>query len=314
MAFRIFRNDALQKYRAQFDLAARYAYLAATAYDYETNLLGSDNASGREFLTQIVRERNLGQIIDGEPVPGSRGLAGPMGQMAQNFDVLKSQLGFNNPQIETNRFSLRREAFRLLEDSDERVGGQARERVPGRRPLAGAGVPALLQAVRAGERRTAAGSGDSVRDHGHLRAQLLRLAAGPGRQRLRPVALRDQDPRGRQLVHQLQRPAARRTRRGSTWCRSAPTSCARRATISSPTREWQVVDQVIPVPFPLGANDLDNPAWIPSNDTLSESFARIRRHGRLPRLPHRRRRAGRSRGAVDRQPARRPLGLEQPSG
>ena len=119
MAFRIFRNDALQKYRAQFDLAARYAYLAATAYDYETNLLGSDNAAGREFLTQIVRERSLGQIIDGEPVPGSRGLAGPMGQMAQNFDVLKSQLGFNNPQIETNRFSLRREAFRLLEDSDD---------------------------------------------------------------------------------------------------------------------------------------------------------------------------------------------------
>ena len=45
------------------------------------------------------------------------------------------------------------------------------------------------------------------------------------------------------------------------------------------TREWQVIDQVIPVPFPLGANDLDNPAWIPTNDTLSESFARIRRIG-----------------------------------
>ena len=41
MAFRIFRNDALQKYRAQFDLAARYVYLAAKAYDYETNLLGA---------------------------------------------------------------------------------------------------------------------------------------------------------------------------------------------------------------------------------------------------------------------------------
>ena len=47
MAFRIFRNDALQKYRAQFDLAARYAYLAATAYDYETNLLGSNTAPAR---------------------------------------------------------------------------------------------------------------------------------------------------------------------------------------------------------------------------------------------------------------------------
>jgi hypothetical protein len=34
MTFRIFRNDALQKYRAQFDMAARYVYLAAKAYDY----------------------------------------------------------------------------------------------------------------------------------------------------------------------------------------------------------------------------------------------------------------------------------------
>ena len=31
MAFRIFRNDALQKYRAAFDLAARYVYPAASA-------------------------------------------------------------------------------------------------------------------------------------------------------------------------------------------------------------------------------------------------------------------------------------------
>src|SRR5204863_3631860 len=38
MAFRIFRNDALQKYRAQFDLAAMYVFLAAKAYDFETAL------------------------------------------------------------------------------------------------------------------------------------------------------------------------------------------------------------------------------------------------------------------------------------
>ena len=40
MTFRIFRNDAIQKYRAQFDLAAQYVFLAAAAYDYETQLLG----------------------------------------------------------------------------------------------------------------------------------------------------------------------------------------------------------------------------------------------------------------------------------
>ncbi|HSH27905.1 MAG TPA: hypothetical protein VK972_09110, partial [Wenzhouxiangella sp.] len=118
MAFRVFRNDALQKYRAAFDLAARYAYLAATAYDYDTNLLGSDSRAGRRFLTDIVRERSIGQILGGDPVPGSRGLADPLGRMAANFDVLKGQMGFNNPQVETNRFSLRRELFRI-EDTPE---------------------------------------------------------------------------------------------------------------------------------------------------------------------------------------------------
>src|SRR5699024_8366600 len=118
MAFRVFRNDALQKYRAAFDLAARYAYLAATAYDYDTNLLGSDSRAGRRVLTDIVRERSIGQILGGDPVPGSRGLADPLGRMAANFDVLKGQMGFNTPQVETNRFSLRRELFRI-EDTPE---------------------------------------------------------------------------------------------------------------------------------------------------------------------------------------------------
>ena len=61
-------NDALQKYRAAFDMAARYTYLAATAYDYDTNLLRTDSQAGGEFLGDIVRERSLGQILDGEPV------------------------------------------------------------------------------------------------------------------------------------------------------------------------------------------------------------------------------------------------------
>ncbi|MEN1727549.1 MAG: hypothetical protein AAGJ52_03825, partial [Pseudomonadota bacterium] len=118
LAFRIFRNDALQKYRAAFDMAARYVFMAAVTYDYETNLLGSDQQAGENFLTDIVRERSLGQILDGEPVPSSSGLADAMGRMRQNFDVLKGQLGFNNPQVETNRFSLRRELYRIADDDD----------------------------------------------------------------------------------------------------------------------------------------------------------------------------------------------------
>ena len=113
MAFRIFRNDALQKYRAQFDMAAMYVYLAAKAYDYETNLLDMDRSAGQHFLTNIIRKRTIGVIGDnGQPQTGT-GLADSMAMMIGNWDLLKSGLGFNNPQTETNRFSLRKELFRI---------------------------------------------------------------------------------------------------------------------------------------------------------------------------------------------------------
>lgn len=117
MAFRVFRNDALQKYRSQFDLAVQYIYLAAKAYDFETNLLGPDNQSGENFFSSIIRERTIGQMQNGTPLVG-RGLADIMARMNQNFSVLEGQLGFNNPQTETNRFSLRNEFFRILESGE----------------------------------------------------------------------------------------------------------------------------------------------------------------------------------------------------
>jgi hypothetical protein len=47
------------------------------------------------------------------------------------------------------------------------------------------------------------------------------------------------------------------------------------------TREWKVVDQKIPVPFPIGDTDLQNSNWIPINDSLSDTFADIRRFSRF---------------------------------
>jgi hypothetical protein len=120
VTFRVFRNDPLQKYQGQFDLAARYAYLAATAYDYETNLLGGADQAGSSFLTDIVRQRALGDVKDdGSPVPGSPGLADSLGKLSANWNALKGQLGFNNPTHETNRFALRGEAFRIKDDADD---------------------------------------------------------------------------------------------------------------------------------------------------------------------------------------------------
>lgn len=278
MAFRIFRNDALQKYRAQFDLAARYAFLAATAYDYETNLLGTHNAAGRNFLTKIVKERALGQIIGGQPVPGSRGLAGPLGQMRQNFDVLKTQLGFNNPQVETNKFSLRREAFRLLEGSDEewraRLENEFRVadlwQVPEFRryarpfaPQSAGPQPGLVipfeTTVTFGLNYFGwpLGPGDSFYDSSHFATRVNSVGTWFVNYSGLPLT---NTPR----VYLL--PV------GADILRSPSDD-------SFTTREWQIVDQALPVPFPLAESDFDDPNWIPMNDTLSDSFTQIRRIG-----------------------------------
>ncbi len=45
------------------------------------------------------------------------GLAGSLKKMWLNFQVLKPQMGLNNPGIEGNRFSLRRELFRIRQDA-----------------------------------------------------------------------------------------------------------------------------------------------------------------------------------------------------
>lgn len=44
-------------------------------------------------------------------------------------------------------------------------------------------------------------------------------------------------------------------------------------------RTWQVVDQKMPVPFPVNEAEIeDNPDWIPSVDTIFDEMFQIRRH------------------------------------
>ncbi|MBK1791224.1 hypothetical protein [Persicirhabdus sediminis] len=117
MSFRVSRNAALARYREAFDLAARYAYLAAKAYDYETNLHADDAGSAQAILTDIVRERSIGYISKSTPNQGYGGLAESLADLKANYDVLKGQLGLNNPQAESGRFSLRRELYRISTDS-----------------------------------------------------------------------------------------------------------------------------------------------------------------------------------------------------
>ena len=287
LTFRIFRNDALQKYRAQFDLAARYVYLAATAYDYETNLLGDDAGSGRKFLADIVRQRGLGQVIDGVPIAGTPGLADVLARLTQNFDVYRGQLGFNNPQVETNRFSLRYELFRKRLDPDDpnselvrlETNQEWRQKLEESRVDNLWDIPEFRRYARPFAPESAGpqpglvirfpttvnfglnffgrelGAGDSAYDPTNFATKVR--AVGTWFEGYNETGLSN-TPR----VYLL--PVGMDIMRSPTGDTLA-------------TREWRVVDQRLPEPFPIGASDLTNPEWIPINDSLSGTYADIRR-------------------------------------
>jgi len=119
--FRAFRNEALEQYRSLFDLAARYTYLSAKSYDYETGLLGS--TAGQAVVSAIVASRSLGDLTGGVPQAtvstlGDAGLAGTMARMQADWSVAKPRLGINNPDQNGTLFSLRRERYRLADGTD----------------------------------------------------------------------------------------------------------------------------------------------------------------------------------------------------
>jgi hypothetical protein len=278
MAFRIFRNDALQKYRAAFDQAARFVYMAAAAYDYETNLLGSDSQAGQGFLTDIVRERSIGQILNGEPVVGSRGLADSMARMKLNFDVLKGQMGFNNPQVETNRFSLRYELFRI--PNDEASDDTWRDQLEASRVNNLWDIPEFRRYARpfapeeAGPQPglvitfdtnvlfglnffgNALGPNDSAYDSSQFST------------RVRGVGTWFEDYAGLPLANT---PRMYLIPVGADVMRSPNAD-------DFSVRQWQILDQVVPVPLPLGASDLDAHDWLPTIDNQIGDSTQIRRY------------------------------------
>ncbi len=278
MAFRIFRNDALQKYRAAFDLAARYVYMAAAAYDYETNLLGTDSQAGQSFLTDIVKERSIGQILNGEPVVGSRGLADAMARMKLNFDVLKGQMGFNNPQVETNRFSLRYELFRI--EDDEAADDTWREQLEATRVNNLWDIPEFRRYARPFAPEEAGpqpglvitfdtnvlfglnffgnelGPNDSAYDSSQFSTRIRGVGTWFEAYANLPLA---NTPRMYLIPI------------GADVMRSPNAD-------DFSVRQWQILDQVVPVPLPLGATDLDAHDWLPSIDNQIGDPTQIRRY------------------------------------
>ncbi|MBN2450544.1 MAG: hypothetical protein JXR77_09140, partial [Lentisphaeria bacterium] len=286
MAFRVFRNDALQKYRAQFDLAARYVYLAARAYDYETNLLDEDaRGSGSVFLTQIVRSRAIGLVQDGQPhlagTQGDPGLADALARMMLNWNlVLRGQLGFNNPQTETNRFSLRRELYHLSSASTD--DSQWRQNLAACLCESLLVEPAFRRYCRPfyPQQATEPGliipfathiefgtnffgqplwGGDSAYDSTNFATKIRSVG----------VWFSNYDTLAESGLAQT--PRVYLVPIGQDRMRS-PTG------YSGETRDWTVLDQLVPVPFPIDGGDLRDPDWIPVFDSLSGELAAIRRY------------------------------------
>ena len=279
MAFRMFRNEALSKYRSQFDLAARYVYLTASAYDYEVNMIGKGNSSGVRFLTDIIKQRSLGQLrVDDTgvwPVAGRVGLADPLARMEQNFSVQKTQMGFNNPQTETGRFSLRNELFRLRGSSGDDWRKTLRAKIVDNvwdvpefrrycRPFApetAGPQPGLV--IRFPTTVTFGlnffgwplGGGDSAYDPSNF-ATKIRSAGiwfsgynGNGMSVTPRVYL---VPVGADVL---------RAQDGNDF----------------ETRMWRIVDQKLPVPFPIGSAEIKNTQYQPSFDSLGGAMAEIRK-------------------------------------
>ena len=120
-AFRLFRNEKLERYKKLFDLSARYSLLAANAFDYETGLLGT--TAGRNFKSKIIASRALGVVADGEPHfagsdTGDPGLSSALAEMRADWDVLRGRLGFNQPDPYHTTVSLRTEKERILPGSE----------------------------------------------------------------------------------------------------------------------------------------------------------------------------------------------------
>ena len=125
MTLRVSRNHALQTYRSQFDLAARYAWLAAKAYDYETNYDPSDPGSPQAIFGEIVRARTIG-LFDDQPRRGAGGLSEALATLKANYESQRGQLGLNTPQRETGKMSLRTQWMRILpKDSQQPAPGDA---------------------------------------------------------------------------------------------------------------------------------------------------------------------------------------------
>ena len=297
MAFRTFRIDALAKYGNAFDLAKKYVYLATKAYDYET-ALGLDSAYGGDpVFREIVGARTLGFLKDGSAqlggLHGDGGLADILARLKANWIVLEGRLGINNPETEQNWLSVRTELFRipasgaeaaatwqnqltacavdnLLDDPEFRRYCLPFESSTGLKPQEpGLVIPfsSTIDFARNFFGMPLAG-GDHAFDSSHYATKIRKLGVrfiGYNAVTGGVATLLADTPR----IYLV--PA------GTDVMRSPGSA-------GDDLLAYDVVDQVVPLPFPLGSSALDEPDWMAIYDAFTgygDPLASLRRYPSL---------------------------------
>ncbi len=296
MAFRTFRTDALARYGSAFDLAKKYTYLATMAYDYETALGLGTNNNANSIFREIIGARALGFMDNGEAqlggLHGDGGLADILARLKANWLVLKGRLGINNPQTETGWLSLRTELFRipptgtdaatawqnqlstyrvddLLSDSEFRRYCLPFESSTGLKPQEpGLVIPfsTTIDFARNVFGWPLAGN-DNAFDSSHYATKIRKLGVRfvGYNQTSNGVAALANEPR----IYLV--PA------GFDIMRSPGSG-------GGDLLAYNVVDQVVPLPFPIGDSSLDEPDWMALYDAFTGSgdpLASIRRYPSL---------------------------------
>lgn len=283
MIFRLSRNEAMTKYQSAFNHAARYAWLAARAYDYETSLDPGDSAAPGALLDQIVKERQLGLWSNGQPQAGKGGLAEILNHLQGDFKVLKGQLGINSPQSEIEKISLRGELFRIvpadanIPASDDRWKdaikarivpdlNQMPEFVRHCRPFAAStSGPQPGIVIRFGTRIEPGlnffGLPLAAGDHNYSSANFATKVRGFG------VWLENYNAAGLSTS-----PRAYMVPVGNDYLRASSSDAPL-------TRMWNVQEQRIPTPFVINRSNLIAPGYVPTLDGLDGTFGQLRRHG-----------------------------------
>ena len=286
---RVQRNLALTKYSTAFDTAQRYVWELAKVYDYETGLLSGDPQSGKQFLADIVTTRSLGAegvSIDSATTDG--GLYDVVNRLKANWDVLKPRLGVNNADKPAKWFSLRRELFRIKEGAEGDAAWRkelAKYRVDNilTNPdfMRHCQPPASANAVVFREPGYVIPFATSINDAENFFGKTLQF--GDHQFSSADYATKI-DAVGVDLVGLGELPGGADVEPniylvpvGLDYMRSP--AGAERQLLS-----WNVVDQVLPLPYAVGSTQLDDPNWISTFsglDGTSDSTATIRRHSTL---------------------------------